>query len=312
MRVLVTGGAGFIGSHLVDALVARGDEVVVLDDLSTGRRENLAAAGASARLIVGSVDDLDTVRGAVEGCALVYHEAAVASVQRTVEAPTQTQRTNLAGTLNVLEAARGAGVRRVVFAGSAAVYGDTETMPLVESQTPRPMSPYAIEKLASEQYMGVWSALYGLETVTLRYFNVFGPRQDPGSPYSGVISIFVDRLITGRVPTIFGDGKQTRDFVYVEDVVRANLLAGTADAPTVSGRVFNVARGEATDLNALYTILAEVCGVSAPVGYAPARAGDIRHSLANIGALRQTLGYTPQVPVAEGLARLVAWERGRR
>jgi UDP-glucose 4-epimerase len=312
MRVLVTGGAGFIGSHLVDALVARGDEVVVLDDLSTGRRENLAAAGAAARLIVGSVDDLDTVRAAVEGCALVYHEAAVASVQRTVEAPTQTQRTNLAGTLNVLEAARGTGVRRVVFAGSAAVYGDTETMPLVESQTPRPMSPYAIEKLASEQYMGVWSALYGLETVTLRYFNVFGPRQDPGSPYSGVISIFVDRLITGRVPTIFGDGKQTRDFVYVEDVVRANLLAGTADARTVAGRDFNVARGEATDLNALYSMLAEVCGVSAPVGYAPARAGDIRHSLANIGALRETLGYTPQVPVAEGLARLVAWERGRR
>jgi UDP-glucose 4-epimerase len=312
MRVLVTGGAGFIGSHLVDALVARGDEVVVLDDLSTGRRENLATAGASARLIVGSVDDLETVRAAVEGCALVYHEAAIASVQRTVEAPTLTQRTNLAGTLNVLEAARRAGVRRVVFAGSAAVYGDTETMPLVESQTPRPMSPYAIEKLASEQYMGVWNALYGLETVTLRYFNVFGPRQDPGSPYSGVISIFVDRLTSGRVPTIFGDGAQTRDFVFVEDVVRANLLAGTAEAASVAGRVFNVARGEATDLNALYTMLAQVCGVSAPVVYAPARAGDIRHSLANIGALRDALGYTPQVPVAEGLARLVAWERGRR
>ena len=304
MRVLVTGGAGFIGSHLVDALVARGDDVIVLDDLSTGRRENLAAAGDKARLIVGSVTDPHAVRAAAAGCALVYHQAAVASVQRTVEAPVDTQRVNLGGTLNVLEAARAEGVRRVVFAGSAAVYGDSDALPLVESAQPRPMSPYALEKLASEQYVAVWASLYGLETVTLRYFNVFGPRQDPSSPYSGVISIFVDRLLSGRAPTIFGDGEQTRDFVYVEDVVRANLLAGLA--PGASGHVFNVARGESTTLRAVYDALGHATGVNVAAHFAEARAGDIRHSRASIERAQSVLGFEPRVPVAEGLARLVA------
>jgi UDP-glucose 4-epimerase len=307
MRVLVTGGAGFIGSHLVDALVARGDDVVVLDDLSTGRRENLATAGDKAQLIVGSVTDPNAVRAAAAGCALVYHQAAVASVQRTVEAPADTQRVNLGGTLNVLEAARAEGVRRVVFAGSAAVFGDSEALPLVESAQPRPMSPYALEKLASEQYVAVWASLYGLETVTLRYFNVFGPRQDPSSPYSGVISIFVDRLLSGRAPTIFGDGEQTRDFVYVEDVVRANLLAGLA--PGASGQVFNVARGESTTLRAVYDALGHATGVNVAPHFAESRAGDIRHSRADIGRARSILGFEPQVHVAEGLARLVAAAR---
>ena len=310
MRVLVTGGAGFIGSNLVDALVARGDEVVVLDDLSTGKRENLAAAGDRARLIVGSVADYDTVLAAAEGCELVYHEAAVASVQRTVEAPVETNQVNLGGTLNVLEAARAVKARRVVFAGSAATYGDNPDLPLREDAKPRPQSPYAIEKLASEQYVKVWANLYGLETVTLRYFNVFGPRQDPGSPYSGVISIFVDRLLRGQVPTIFGDGEQTRDFVFVSDVVQANLLAGTVEG--VSGRVFNIAGGGPTSLNQLYGHLRSVIGGAERPNYAEARAGDIRHSLANIDAAREGLGYRPGVPVAEGLARLVEAVRAAR
>ena len=303
MRVLVTGGAGFIGSNLVDALVARGDEVVVLDDLSTGKRENLAAAGGSARLIVGSVADYETVRSAAEGCALIYHEAAVASVQRTVESPVETNLINLGGTLNVLEAAREVKARRVVFAGSAATYGDNPDLPLREDANPRPQSPYAIEKLASEQYVKVWADLYGLETVTLRYFNVFGPRQDPGSPYSGVISIFVDRLLRGQVPTIFGDGEQTRDFVFVADVVRANLLAGSVEG--VTGRVFNIAGGGPTSLNQLYGHLQKVIGGAERPNYGTVRAGDIRHSLADIGAARAALGYEPQVAVADGLARLV-------
>ncbi len=303
MKVLVTGGAGFIGSNLVDALVARGDEVVVLDDLSTGKRENLRQAGDGARLVVGSVADRDTVFGAAAGCELIYHEAAVASVQRTVEEPLETHRTNLGGTLNVLEAARAVGARRVVFAGSAAAYGDNPDLPLREDANPRPLSPYAIEKLASEQYLGVWASLFGLETVTLRYFNVFGPRQDPSSPYSGVISIFVDRLLGGRVPTIFGDGEQTRDFVFVEDVVRANLLAGSVDG--VSGRTFNVARGAPTSLNELYAHLQGIIGGPERPTYGAPRAGDIRHSLANVDAARDGLGFGAQVSVVDGLARLV-------
>ncbi len=300
MRVLVTGGAGFIGSHLVDALEARGDEVVVLDDLSTGKRENLA--GRAARLVVGDVGDPSAVAEAIEGCELVYHEAAVASVPKTIEAPLATCRVNFTGTLNVLEAARAAGSRRVVFASSAAVYGNREGA-VNEQDTPNPLSPYAIEKLCAEHYVRTWSSLFGLETVGLRYFNVFGPRQDPSSPYSGVISIFVDRLRRGAVPTIFGDGEQTRDFVYVADVVQANLLAGEVAA--ASGGVFNIARGEQVSLNRLYTGLAKLCGVDAKPNYGVARAGDIKHSLADIGRARELLGYAPAVPVEEGLARLI-------
>ncbi|MFN3200568.1 MAG: NAD-dependent epimerase/dehydratase family protein [Bradymonadia bacterium] len=317
MKVMVTGGAGFIGSHIVDALVARGDTVTVLDDLSTGKRDNLAhhgdldsapGQGGPVQLFVGSVTDMQAVQAAAEGCALIYHEAAVASVQRTVEAPLETNAVNLGGTLNVLRAAQAVGATRVVFAGSAAVYGDSDELPLSEGVFPRPMSPYAVEKLASEQYVKVWSQLFGVETVTLRYFNVFGPRQDPSSPYSGVISIFVDRLLRGADVTIFGDGEQTRDFIYIGDVVQANMLAGTV--PEASGGVFNVARGATTSLNQLYAMLAEIVGGAPPVKYGPARQGDIKHSLARIDAARNTLGFDPTVPVQEGLARLVESVKG--
>jgi UDP-glucose 4-epimerase len=302
MKVLVTGGAGFIGSHLVDALQARGDEVRVLDDLSTGCRENLPEG---VRLEVGSVADPDAVAAAVEGCELVFHLAAVASVQRTVEAPLDTHAVNLGGTLNVLEAARAAGVRRVVFAGSAAVYGDNPALPLRESEKPRPLSPYAIEKLGSEQYMRVWSQLYGLETVTLRFFNVFGPRQDPSSPYSGVISIFLDRLRAGRPVTFYGDGGQTRDFVYVADVVQANLLA--ASVPAADGGVFNVARGQETTIRKLHDTLRALVGRDLEPVLAAPRPGDIRRSLADIGRAREVLGFEPAHSVESGLERLVAW-----
>jgi len=301
VKVLVTGGAGFIGSNLVDALEARGDEVVVLDDLSTGWRENLA--GARARLVVASVADPNAVRAAAAGCELIYHEAAVASVARTVEAPLDTAAVNLTGTLNVLQAARSVGARRVVFAGSAAVYGDNPDLPLREDAFPRPLSPYAVEKLASEQYVRVWGDLFGLETVTLRYFNVFGPRQDPSSQYSGVISIFVDRLRRGEAPMIFGDGLQTRDFVFVGDVVRANLLAGKS--ATAPGHVVNIARGEATTLNALHAILARLTGGPPAPRHGDARPGDIRHSRADISAAREWLGFVPETSVEEGLRRLV-------
>ena len=310
MRVLVTGGAGFIGSHIVDALVDRGDEVVVLDDLSTGKRENLKAAGDAARLVVGDVGQYEIVREAMTGCELVFHEAAIASVQRSVEAPRLTEAVNLRGTLNVLEAARACRVRRVVFAGSAAVYGDDVELPARERVAPMPLSPYAVEKLASEHYVRVWSTLFELETVGLRYFNVFGPRQDPKSPYSGVISIFVDRLLEGQVPTIFGDGEQTRDFVYVGDVVRANLLA--AEVPAAVGGVFNIARGEQTTLNALYGGLAELTDGRSQANHEAPRPGDIRDSLADIDRARSILGFTPQFTVGDGLKLLVAHERAQR
>ncbi len=310
MRVLVTGGAGFIGSHLVDALVARGDVVNVLDDLSTGQRKNLEGASDRATLFVGCVTDLAAVRAAMDGCALVFHQAAVASVQRTIDEPLHTSRVNLGGTLNVLEAAREKGVRRVVFAGSAATYGDNPALPLSESEDPRPMSPYAIEKLASEQYLRVYSQLFAVETVTLRYFNVFGPRQDPSSPYSGVISIFVDRLLRGLTPTINGDGLQSRDFVYVADVVAANLLAASVSG--ANGGTFNIARGVSTTLIDLYAALSQVIGGPRQPGFAPARAGDIRHSLASISRARNVLGFAPKVELADGLAQLVAAVRASR
>lgn len=310
MKVLVTGGAGFIGSHIVDALVARGDEVVVLDDLSTGRRENLAAAGDAATLMVGDVGDRDTVMKAAEGCALIFHEAAIASVQRTVEAPIQTNAVNVGGTLNVLEAARAHGTKRVVFAGSSAVYGDNPDLPLNEEALPRPMSPYAVEKLASERYMTVWSGVFGVEAVTLRYFNVFGPRQDPSSPYSGVISIFADRLLRGEGAMIFGDGAQTRDFVFVADVVQANLAA--ASVPEANGGVFNIGRGSQTTIAELYEMIRERVGGGPAATLAEPRAGDIKHSLADIGRARSVLGFEPKVPVGDGLGMLLDYERSHR
>lgn len=307
MRSLVTGGAGFIGGHLVEALVSEGDEVVVLDDFSTGQWSNLAAVRDRVTVIEGSVADEAAVARAVAGCQRVFHQAAIASVPATIERPVHTQRVNLAGTLNVLEASRAAGVQRLVFASSAALYGDQGARACREDMTPQPQSPYAIEKLAAEHYVRLYAQIYGLHTVALRYFNVFGPRQDPKSPYSGVISIFADRLMCGQPVTIFGDGEQTRDFVYVGDVVRANLLAGGLPVP--EGLVCNIGQGQGTSLNTLYAQLAEALGGPEAPLYAPARTGDIRHSLADVRRTRAALGFRPQVSVAQGLAQLVAWLR---
>ena len=303
MNVLVTGGAGFIGSHLVEGLVEQGHQVTVLDDLSTGRLENLAAVRSAVRFVKGSVTEYTDVWSAMRGCELVYHEAAIASVPRSVENPRQSHAVNVGGTVNVLEAARRLAVRRVVFAGSAAIYGNREGA-VVEHDAPAPQSPYAIEKLASEHYLQVWSGLYGVETVTLRYFNVFGPRQDPSSPYSGVVSIFAERLKKGLPVTLYGDGAQTRDFVAVADVVEANLRAGTVAG--VSGQAFNVARGAATSINDLYAALARPFGAPAPV-YAEARVGDVRHSRADVSKAADLLGFRAKLTVSEGLERLLAW-----
>jgi UDP-glucose 4-epimerase len=304
---LVTGGGGFIGSHLVDRLLELGHAVRVLDNFSTGRRTNLRRTLASIELIEGDLRDPDTVRRAMQGAEIVLHQGALPSVPRSVNDPRTSNAVNVEGTLNVLLAARDAGVRRVVVASSSSVYGDTPTLPKVEMMPPTPRSPYAISKLAAEQYTCAFAALYGLETVALRYFNVFGPRQDPTSQYAGVIALFCTAALRGQPYTIQGDGLQSRDFTYVENAVRANLLAATA--PDVAGQIFNIACGERITLLDMVAILNRLVGRDQPVEYGPPRAGDVRHSLADIGRARQLLGYTPAVDVAEGLAKTLAWYR---
>ena len=307
MKVLVTGGAGFIGSHLVDRLVADGHEVTVLDSFSTGKRENLERSRDRITLHEADVRDAPAVVRASEGCEVVFHEAAVVSVPYSVEHPQETHDVNIQGTLNVLLAARANRVRRVVFASSAAIYGEEPTLPKSEAMVPEPISPYGVEKLTSEHYLRTFAHLYGVETVALRYFNVFGTRQDPSSPYSGVISVFVRRLLAKEPIVIFGDGLQSRDFVHVADVVEANLRA--AFAKGASGRVYNVARGERTTLLQLAEILGRVVGSSAGPTLAAERAGDIRHSQAAIDRARSELDYAPAVDLATGLAALVDHER---
>jgi UDP-glucose 4-epimerase len=302
MRALVTGGAGFIGSHLVDGLLADGLEVRVLDDLSTGHLENLPAH-AGLRMIEGDVADFDRVRQAADGCDWIFHQAAIASVPRTIDDPVASQRVNYAGTVNVLEAARRAGTRRVMFAASAAAYGDLPDLPKSETMAVKPLSPYAVDKLASEYACRVYHRIHGLDTVCLRYFNVYGPRQDPSSPYSGVISRFADRLLGGEAPTIFGDGEQTRDFVYVADVVEANLRAATRDS--VPGTVINVATGTAVSLNELYRQMCRIVGSDRAAEYGPPRAGDIRHSVADVSLAAKVLGWAPQTPLDDGLTALL-------
>jgi UDP-glucose 4-epimerase len=304
VRAIVTGGAGFIGSHLVERLVQSGHEVRAYDNLTTGKRENLAHLAGQVELVVGDVRDADHIAREAKGCDVVFHEAAIVSVPYSVEHPHESQDVNLRGTLNVLEAARKGGVRRVVFASSAAVYGEDPALPKRETMLPAPISPYGIEKLGSEHYLAAWTRLFGLECVALRYFNVFGPRQDPSSAYSGVISVFVDRMLRGETPTIFGDGEQFRDFVYVDDVVAMNLLAATR--PEAAGRVYNVGRGAKTSLNELVAALARVVGRQVTPKHAAPRAGDIRESLADVTRARTELGYDPKVDVEEGLRRLVA------
>ncbi|HZS04861.1 MAG TPA: SDR family oxidoreductase [Blastocatellia bacterium] len=304
---LVTGGAGFIGSHLCAALVRRGERVRVLDNLSTGRRANLAHLEGQVEFIEASVTDEAATRRAVEGVGVVFHEAAIPSVPRSVNEPRLNHESNANGTFNVLMAARDAGVRRVVYAASSSAYGDTETLPKAENMLPSPLSPYAAAKLMGEYYCQVFTRVYGLETVSLRYFNVFGPRQDPSSPYSGVISKFVTALLKGEAPTIFGDGEQSRDFTYIDNVVDANLRA--AEVPDVGGQVINVAIGERITLNQLLAELQEIIGTNLRPNFAETRAGDVRHSLADITTARKLLGYEPLVGLAEGLQQTVAWYR---
>lgn len=301
-HALVTGGAGFIGSHIVDRLLADGCRVRVLDDFSTGHKENLSAAG-NIEIIEGDVGDPDTVAAAVDGVDVVFHEAAIASVPRTIEDPLGSQKTNYQGTLNVLEAARSASAKRVVFASSAAIYGDDPELPKTEDMPARPLSPYAIDKLASEYACQMYTRLYGLETVCLRYFNVYGPRQDPSSAYSGVISVFADRLKEGTQPTIYGDGEQTRDFIYISDVVAANIMAATK--PGTAGDVFNVATSNKVSLNDLLRVMAGLCGQESNPIYGEARPGDIRHSLANINKVVKQLNVEPGVTLGEGLFSLL-------
>jgi UDP-glucose 4-epimerase len=301
MRTLVLGGAGFIGSHLVERLITDGHRVRVLDNLSTGKRENLAEVASDVELRVGDIRDEAALGAALDGVEVVFHEAAIVSVTRSVEEPLFTQATNLTATLQLLMAARAAGVRRVVFASSAAVYGAGGDGPLTEAMPTLPQSPYGLEKLACEHYLRIWHELHGLESVALRYFNVFGPRQDPSSPYSGVISIFAERIARGVAPTIFGDGEQTRDFVHVSNVVQANVLAGFT--PNAAG-VFNVACGETTSLNRLFTQMCRLSDVDLEPRYGPARSGDIRHSSADISRASTLLGYVPRVTLPDGLAAL--------
>ncbi len=309
MRYLVTGGAGFIGSHTVDELVRRGHEVVVLDDLSAGKEENLARVAAKIQFIRGSITDLETVREACRGVDFVLHLAARTSVPRSVKDPLETNRINVDGTLNILVAVRDARVRRVVFAASSAAYGDTPTLPKSETMPPAPISPYGVSKYVGEAYAQVFGRVYGLENVSLRYFNVFGPRQDPSSPYSGVLSRFITALLDGGQPVVFGDGEQSRDFTYVDNVVDANLLA--CEAPQASGQVFNVGTGGRYTLNQTLRLLGKISGKPAQARYDPPRDGDIRDSQADIERARKRLGYNPRIDFEEGLRRTWEWYQSR-
>lgn len=306
MRVLVTGGAGFIGSHLTEALLAEGATVRVLDNLSTGNRRNLAGLGVE--LIEGDVADWETVRSAVSGCTLVCHQAALVSVPRSLEQPELNHRSNVTGTFNVFEAARQAGARRVVYASSAAVYGDLPQLPKRETAPLNPITPYGAAKRTSEVLAGTYAAAYGLELVGLRYMNVFGPRQDPSSPYSGFLSIVCRAALENRGITIYGDGEQTRDFVYVADVVQANLRAARIPANRLPDEpVFNVGRGEQTSLNRILAMLQEIVERPLPVTYSAERPGDIKRSVADISRARQILGFEPETTLKEGLQATLAW-----
>jgi len=304
---LITGGAGFIGSNIAAELVRRGERVRVLDNFSTGRRENLASLLEHIDLVEGDLRDLPTVRQVMEGMDYVLHQAALPSVQRSIDDPLTTHATNATGTLNLLVAARDAGAQRVVYASSSSVYGDSPTLPKQEDMLPAPKSPYAVSKLAGEHYCRAFTEVYGLETVCLRYFNVFGPRQDPASQYSAVIPKFITAILQGETPTIYGDGHQSRDFTYVSDVVQANLLAATV--PGVAGRVFNVACGQRYTLLNLIAILNDILGTHITSVHTAPRPGDVRHSLADITAAQKALDYRAGVDFHEGLRRTVVWYR---
>lgn len=307
---LITGVAGFIGSSIARGLLAQGDQVRGIDNFSTGKRENIAE-------ILHQIDfremDLANLGGLAEACSgvdYVFHEAAIPSVPKSVLDPLGSNRANVDGTVHLLIAARDAKVKRVIYAASSSAYGDTPTLPKHEGMSPNPISPYAVAKLASEYYMTSFYRCYGLETVCLRYFNIFGPRQDPTSPYSGVLAKFITQMLAGEQPMIFGDGKQSRDFTYIDNVVSANLLAAKAPAHQAAGQVFNVATGTRVDLNETFELLKKIIGYKGQVKYGPERSGDVKHSLADLSRTEEGLGYKPLVSFEEGLRKTVEWYRG--
>jgi nucleoside-diphosphate-sugar epimerase len=308
LKILVTGGAGFIGSHLAEAFVRAGHTVRVLDDFSSGRRENLVAVKDDVEVLRGDCADPRTAARAVRRVDAVFHEGAVPSVALSVKEPALSHRANATATLAMLVAARDAGVRRFVYAGSSSVYGDTPKLPKTEAMPTSPLSPYAVGKATGEHYVRIFASLYGMQTLTIRYFNVFGPRQAAGSPYSGVISLFAKALLRGETPVIYGDGRQSRDFTYVENVVEANRLALRATG--LRGQAVNVAMGRRVTLNELLARMARHLGAPGKAKHGPSRPGDVRHSLADIRLARKLLGYRPVVDFETGLARTLDWYRG--
>jgi len=308
---LITGIGGFIGSSIARALLARGHKVRGVDNFSTGKRENITEILDQIEFHEADILDLDAMRRACAGVDFVFHEAAIPSVPKSVQDPLGSNQANIDGTVNVLVAARDAKVKRVVYAASSSAYGDTPTLPKYEEMKPDPISPYAVAKLASEHYMTSFYRCYGIETVSLRYFNIFGPRQDPSSPYSGVLAKFITSMLRGEQPTIFGDGEQSRDFTYIDNAVAANLLACEAPAAQVAGQVFNVATGRRVTLNETFQSLRKMTSYSGELKYGAEREGDIKHSLADISRAVAALGYKPTVDFEEGLKRTVEWYRAR-
>jgi UDP-glucose 4-epimerase len=308
-KYLVTGAAGFIGSSIVRALVEQGESVRGIDNFATGKRQNIADLKGKLDFREASILDEAALADAVSGVDYVFHEAALPSVPKSVAEPKLTNATNVDGTLNVLLAARDAKVKRVIYAASSSAYGDSEVLPKQEGMIARPISPYAVQKLAGEHYMQTFTAVYGLETVSLRYFNVFGPRQDANSQYSAVLARFITQMSRNESPTIFGDGEQSRDFTFIENVVKGNLLAAVAPAAEVSGKMFNVATGTRITLNQTYKLLQGIIGFQGTANYVAPRLGDVKHSLADITLAKKHLGYTPHVSFEEGLRRTVDWYR---
>jgi nucleoside-diphosphate-sugar epimerase len=306
---LITGGAGFIGSNLARYILDRGEGVVILDNFATGKRENLTDIENRITLIEGDIRQREAVDRAVQGCAAVFHQAALGSVPRSMDDPQTSHDVNVNGTVNVLEAARLAGVRRVVFAASSAAYGDQQESPKHEGMVPLPISPYAAGKVSCEAYLRSYAAAFGMETVSLRYFNVFGPRQDPAGAYAAVIPAFVSRLLHGERPAVYGDGEQSRDFCYVENVCEANWLAAHAPAASCSGKVVNIACGERISLNEILDLLRRLLGCDIPADYLAARPGDVKHSLADISLAAEVIGYKPAIFFEEGLGKAITWYR---